>query len=64
MNEHRIFLLTAFGVLLTFLSFYTMPIGITFIIMMVSFILGVRGFIMHVRIVNKRLFKSDDHLDE
>lgn len=60
MNEYKNFFLAAFWVFLALLSFYTMPTEIIFIVILISFILGIRGFIAHVRIVNKRLFKSSD----
>ena len=64
MNEYRSFLIVAFSVLLAFLSFYTMPFEIAFLVLFISFILGIRGFVLHVRMVNKRLFKSDDDSNE
>jgi uncharacterized membrane protein len=60
MNEYKGFLMAVFAVLLLFLSFYTMPPEIVSIVLLISFILVIRGFIMHARMVNKRLFKSDD----
>ncbi len=60
MNEYRNFLIVAFGVLLAFLSFYTMPTEIVFIVILISFILGIRGFIIHARIMYKELFNKDD----
>jgi len=67
MNEYKGVLIGFLGVFLVFLStwleYYEIA-KVAGIGLFVGFVLGIYGFIIHVPIVYKKLFKSDDDSNE
>jgi VIT1/CCC1 family predicted Fe2+/Mn2+ transporter len=49
MNEQKALLIASLGVLLTCLAFFTMPIDIAITVTVISFVLGIYGFIVSIR---------------